>query len=321
MRLQLKNYKSGKYVAKLVDFSKVEFNANTVLTVGSFDGVHIGHAELITAVSQKAKELGGRSVIITFDPHPREIINPTNERIYYLSTLEERTNALGEYGIDELVVIPFNRDFSLLNSAAFIELIKKRIGISHYVIGYDHQFGKDRSGGIQTIIDSSTNLGFTYEIIEEKQVAQAHVSSSVLRKLLLNDGNVAQAKLFLNRAYSFTGTVIHGEKRGRTIGFPTANIQLLNPKKLIPKSGVYIVDVLINEQKNRAMMNIGVKPTFGAHNQISLEVHIFDFDQKIYGYTLRIEFLARIRDEQTFSSKGALIQQLNEDKSVALSYK
>lgn len=308
-------------MAKLVNFTEVTFDENTVLTVGSFDGVHIGHAELITAVAKKAKALGGRSVIVTFDPHPREIINPTSERVYYLSTLEERTKALEEYGIDELVVIPFNRDFSLLTSSDFINLIKQKIGIAHYVIGYDHQFGKDRAGGIQTIIEQSKTLGFSYEIIEEKQVLLSHVSSSVIRKLLLNEGNVAQAKQFLNRAYSITGTVIHGEKRGRTIGFPTANVQLLNPKKLVPKTGVYVVNVQINGMEKRAMMNIGVKPTFGMHNQNSIEVHIFDFDQKIYGYTISIAFLDRIRDEKPFTSKEALVEQLNYDKSIALSYK
>lgn len=308
-------------MAKLVEFDKATCNPKTVLTVGSFDGVHVGHAELISAVANKAKEIQGRSVIITFDPHPREIINPSSEQVYYLSTLEERTNALGDYGIDELIVIPFNRDFSLLSSSEFIELIINKVGIAHYVIGYDHQFGKDREGGIQTIKAKSESLGFSYEIIEEKQVAQAHVSSSVIRKTLLHEGNVSAAKLFLNRPYSLIGTVIHGEKRGRTIGFPTANIQVQHPKKLIPKSGVYIVDVVIKERKMRAMMNIGVKPTFGSHNKSSLEVHIFNFDEKIYGYTLNIEFLSRIRAEKTFSSKEALIAQLNEDKSVALSFK
>lgn len=309
-------------MAKLVDFSQAMYDANTVLTVGSFDGVHIGHAELISAVATKAKEIKGRSVIITFDPHPREIINPGNEQIFYLSTLDERTRALGDYGIDELVVIPFNRDFSLLSSSEFIALIKEKIGIAHYVIGYDHQFGKDREGGIQTILKLSKSLGFSCEIIEEKQVAQSHVSSSVIRKLLLNEGDVTQAALFLNRPYNLTGTVVHGEKRGRTIGFPTANIQLLNPKKLVPKSGVYIVDVYLNDTiKRRAMMNIGVKPTFGGKRQSSLEVHIFDFDKKIYGYSLEIAFLSRIREEKTFTSKEALIEQLNQDKSLALSYK
>lgn len=307
-------------MTRLTPFDEVEYLPKTVLTVGSFDGVHIGHVSLINAVAEQARKDQGRSVILTFDPHPREILNPGQSGIRYLSTVEERCRALSEFGIDELVVIPFDRDFSLLSSTEFIEMVYKKVGIWHYVIGYDHQFGKDRSGSIDTLKNLALKLDFSVQVIEERQLQDQHVSSSVIRALLEKEGNVSKARQMLGRSYTLVGLVVHGEKRGRSIGFPTANLKLVHPKKMIPSKGVYAVNVQVENQWYAGMMNIGLKPTFGNTNEPTLEVHIFDFHQTIYGSVVEIEFVERIRKEKKFDSVQSLQEQLKADKNIALGF-
>lgn len=300
-------------MTKLIYLHDVNRDPASVVTVGTFDGVHEGHKSLISIVVDKARKQKARSVLITFDPHPREIIDP-GFSIKLLTTLEERREILGELGVDLMVVIPFDRDFSLLSSEEFIKnIIFDKIGLSEFVIGYDHQFGRNREGTISTVTRLGKKLGFDLHIVKAHEVEKITVSSSTVRKALEEKGDVRLARQFLGRPYKIRGTVIHGEKRGKLLGFPTANIRIDNPKKITPQNGVYAVDLLIDKKIYRGMMNIGVRPTF-KEKERTLEVNIFDFDQDLYGEAIDILFLDRIRDEKKFSGMEELTAQLENDK-------
>jgi len=304
-------------MSKLVMLNDATRNLNTVLTVGTFDGVHEGHKVLIEAVVDRADELSARSVIVTFDPHPRDIINPGSEGIQLLSTLPERCELLADLGIDEMVVIPFDRDFSLLSSEEFIrDIIYEKIGVREFIIGYDHQFGKDREGTIETVRSLGDDLDFSANVISRQEVENQTVSSTSVRKALQEEGDAEKAAKFLGRNYILNGTVVHGEKRGGKIGFPTANIHTDQAKKIIPKIGVYAVWIRIDKIYYPAMMNIGKRPTFEGEN-MTMEVHIFDFDKGIYGKEVQTQFVKRLRDEIKFNGIKELKDQLKKDQSEA----
>lgn len=301
-------------MAELVYLDEVQRDPNSVITVGTFDGVHAGHRAIMDTVVEKAKEREARSVIVTFDPHPREIINPGDAGIKLLTTLPERCEILEELGIDMMVVIPFDRDFSLLSSEEFIrDIIHKEIGVSEFVIGYDHHFGRNREGGIETVKNIGRDLGFDAYVVSKKEVGDKTVSSTAIRKALSEEGNVRQAAEFLQRPYRLNGTVVHGDKRGKEIGYPTANIKPEDKRKIIPKNGVYAVKVRLEDQWYDGMMNIGVRPTFDGNEQ-TLEVHLFDFSEDIYGKNVQVRFFERIRDEKRFSGVNELKDQLKSDK-------
>jgi riboflavin kinase/FMN adenylyltransferase len=299
----------------LEDIDRVE---NSVVTVGTFDGVHEGHRSLIETVVKKAKARNARSVVISFDPHPRDIINPGSTGIKQLTTIQERREILEEIGIDVLLIIPFTRDFSLLSSEEFVEnIVFDKVGVSEFVIGYDHHFGKDRTGTIDTVENLGKKLGFDAFIVSKKEMGAITVSSTTIRKELSENGNVEQASNLLGRKYLLNGIVIHGDKRGRTIGFPTANLKPEHPNKVIPKNGVYSVKVRVGENWFGGMMNIGHRPTFDKI-ELRLEVNIFEFDEDIYGQTIQVRFFKRLRDEVKFSGIEELVAQLNRDKELAL---
>lgn len=301
-------------MAKIVFLKDVVRNPDTVLTVGTFDGVHAGHKVLINTVIEKAREKGIRSVIVTFDPHPREIINPGGTGIKLLSTLQERSELLADLGVDEMVVIPFDRDFSLLTSEEFVrEIIWKKIGVKEFVIGYDHHFGRNREGTIDTVQKLGEELGFESYVVSKQEVEHKTVSSTAIRNAIQKEGDMKLAADFLERFYILNGTVVHGDKRGKKIGFPTANIHPENPEKVIPKKGVYAVWVRVNGRYHKGMMNIGVRPTFDGHEQ-TLEVHIFDFDKDIYGKDIQVQFVERVRDERSFNGIEDLKKQLEADQ-------
>lgn len=301
-------------MSELVFLDNVEREENTVLTVGTFDGVHVGHRAIIDTVVAKAKERGARSVLVTFDPHPRNIINSGDDGIRLLTTLEERCEILEELGIDRMIVIPFDRDFSLLSSEEFIrDIIHKKIGVSEFVIGYDHHFGRNREGTIETIEKLGGELGFDSYVVSKHEVGEKTVSSTAIRNCISEDGNIQQATEFLQRPYRLNGTVVYGDKRGKQIGFPTANIKPEHVNKIIPKDGVYAVKVRINGNWFNGMMNIGTRPTFNGKRQ-TLEVHLFDFEEDIYGKEVQVRFFNRIREEKKFNGKEELIEQLKVDK-------
>ncbi|MDZ7659179.1 bifunctional riboflavin kinase/FAD synthetase [Fodinibius sp.] len=304
-------------MSELVFLDNVKREDNTVLTVGTFDGVHAGHRAIIDTVVAKAEEKKARSVLVTFDPHPRNIINPGDDGIKLLTTLEERCEILEELGIDRMIVIPFDRDFSLLSSEEFIrDIIHQKIGVSEFVIGYDHHFGRNREGTIETIEKLGAELNFDSYVVSKREVGEKTVSSTAIRKAISEDGNIEQATKFLQRPYRLNGTVVHGDKRGKEIGFPTANIKPDHVNKIIPKDGVYAVRIRISGNWFDGMMNIGTRPTFDGEKQ-TLEVHLFDFDDDIYGKEVQVRFFNRIRDEKKFSGKEELIEQLKSDKKQA----
>ena len=304
-------------MAKLLYLNDVERDENTVLTVGTFDGVHAGHRVLIRKVIEEAEKIDARSVIVTFDPHPREILNPGKGGIRYLTSLEERCDLLADMGIDLMVVIPFDRDFSLLTSADFVkDIVWKKIGVSRFIIGYDHQFGRDREGSIETIQKFGEKLGFESMVVSKYEVGDKAVSSTKIRNALEKKGNLEEAAKFLERYYLLTGTVVQGDQRGKQIGFPTANIIPSHSKKVIPKNGVYAVWVQFQDSFYKGVMNIGNKPTFGGREK-SIETHILDFDRDIYGEFLRIQMVQRIRDEVKFSSADELKKQIRTDRDKA----
>jgi len=305
---------------KLIFLADIKRVKNSVVTVGTFDGVHEGHRSLIETVVKKAKSRNARSVVISFDPHPRDIINPGSAGIKQLTTIQERREILEEIGIDVLLIIPFTRDFSLMSSDEFVEnVVFEKVGVSEFVIGYDHHFGKDRSGTIETVENLGKKLGFDAFIVSKKEMGTITVSSTNIRKELSEEGNVQQAANLLGRQYLLNGIVIHGDERGRKIGYPTANLRAEHPNKVIPKNGVYVVRVRVEEIWYHGMMNIGNRPTFERAKK-ALEVNIFNFKKEIYGQTIQVRFLKRLRDEIKFSGIEGLIDQLYKDKSDSLTY-
>lgn len=304
-------------MAELVLLKDIKRDPNTVLTVGTFDGVHAGHRAIMDRVVEKAQERNARSMIVTFDPHPRDIINPGEAGIKLLTTLQERSEILEELGIDIMLVIPFDRDFSLLSSEEFIrDIIFEKIGVCEFVIGYDHQFGRNREGTIETIERLGRELGYDSYVVSKREVGEKTVSSTAIRKAISEAGDVEQAAEFLQRPYRLNGTVIHGDKRGKKIGYPTANIKPEHPKKIIPKDGVYAVKVRVEDEWYKGMMNIGRRPTFEGEVRM-LEVHLFDFSQEIYGMEVQVRFFHRLREEKKFDGIEELKNQLKLDEKQA----
>lgn len=305
-------------MARLIELKNIEHVSNTVITVGTFDGVHKGHRELIETVVDKARKRNARSVVVTFDPHPREIINPGKSGIQMLTSLKERCELLEDMGVDVLLVIPFDRDFSLLTSEEFVrDVIYKKVGVSEFVIGYDHQFGRDREGSIETIKKLGKELGFASHVVSKQEMGDVTISSTLIRKTLSEDGDVKMAADYLNRLYLLNGIVAHGNKRGKPIGYPTANLKPEHENKVIPKNGVYAVKVRVEGEWYGGMMNIGIRPTFEGQER-TMEVHIFDFKKDIYGQTIQVRFIDRIRDEMKFEGVDDLKTQLMKDKQKTL---
>ena len=303
-------------MSRIVHLENVRRDDNSVVTVGTFDGIHTGHRVLVSRVLERAAARNARSVVVTFHPHPRSIIHPGEPGIRLLTTLEERAELLSEMGIDEMVVIPFDRDFSLLGSREFIEqVLWERIGVSELVVGYDHQFGKNREGTIETVRKLGNELGFRVEVVSRQEYGEHTISSSAIRRALQEEGDVSLAARLLGRPYLLRGTVVHGDGRGRSIGFPTANILPDSPEKVIPGTGVYAVRVDTDRGGFNGMMNIGVRPTFHGTGE-TLEVHLLDFKGDLYGTAIEIRFVERIRDEKKFDRTEELVRQIERDREA-----
>lgn len=287
-----------------------------VLTLGMFDGVHIGHQSILKQLNTIAKEIDGESVLITFNPHPRMVLQP-NCDLKFLNTLEEKENVLRQFGLEHLIIQAFTKDFSQVTSVEFVKnLLVYKINIDTLVIGYDHHFGKNREGNFEQLQVLSKEYGFNLiqlQAVEENDVA---VSSTKIRNALI-EGNIAYANKALNYHYPLSGEVVHGDKIGRTLGFPTANLQV-DPNKLIPKDGVYAVNVFVDNQKYLGLLSIGFRETVTNSREHRVEVNILDFDREIYGETIRLEFLGHLRDEKKFNSLDDLITAMNQDKENAI---
>lgn len=286
---------------------------NTVFTQGTFDGVHLGHQKILEQLAKEARSVKGESVLLTFWPHPRLFLYPGDKELKLLQTLDEKLKVLEACGVDNVVVLPFDKKMSFLLPEEYIRtILVKSLGISRAIVGYDHRFGRNREGDIEILRHFSAEFGYTVKEIEAKDIDEITISSTKIRKALLS-GEIDQANEFLGRPYSFTAQVVHGQKIGRTISYPTANLEIDHPNKLIPANGVYAVKCLIDGEYFNGMMNIGNNPTIEGKG-FSIEVHIFDFHKEIYGQTVEIQCVSRLREEKKFASleELTLILQLDE---------
>jgi len=290
----------------------------TILTLGTFDGVHIGHKKILERITQNTENGKYESLVLTFFPHPRMVLQEKSE-IKLLNTIAEKSKLLQETGIENLVIHPFNESFSRLTAEEFVHsILVDQFHIQKIIIGHDHRFGRNRTANIDDLIAFGTEYGFEVEQISAQEIQDVSVSSTKIRRAL-DEGNIALANDYLGYAYFLSGEVIKGKQLGRTIGFPTANIHIEEDYKKIPKNGVYIVKTIINEKEVFGMMNIGFNPTVNGDKK-TIEVHLFEFDADIYGQKLEISLLEYIREEQKFGSLDLLTEQLNLDKKTALDF-
>jgi len=288
---------------------------NLVLTIGTFDGVHLGHQQLINRIKAKAKHIDGSTGLMTFHPHPRMILNPGDKSLKLLTSIEERAKLLESKGLDYLFIVPFSAEFSAMSAEAYVrEFLIGKFRPRCLVIGYDHQFGKGRAGNVSLLNEMSTTLEYEVDQVGEQMVNDITLSSTKIRNLLDN-GEVEKANKLLGYKYSFESYVVHGDKRGREIGFPTANLQPLDDLKLIPCNGVYAVNVLVDNKTYLGMMNIGTRPTFDGKTK-SIEVHILDFADDIYGKKIVSTFVRFVRKERQFRNSEELITQLENDRTT-----
>lgn len=298
----MKQYNSYKYINSAKP---------TILTLGTFDGVHKGHQSILNKVTQDATANGYESVVLTFFPHPRMVLQK-DHNIKLINTIEEKAQLLQELGIQHLILQEFTKEFANLSAEQFVEeVLVKHLNIKKIIIGYDHRFGKNRSADIHDLMDFGRKYKFDVEQISAQEINEVSISSTKIRKAL-EEGKIETANDYLGTPYFVTGNVIKGKQLGRTIGFPTANIQLNEDYKLIPKIGAYIVSATIDGKLVKGMMNIGYNPTVNNH-ALSLEVHFLDFDKDIYDKKIQIHFHKYLRDEQKFLSLDALKQQLAKD--------
>ena len=287
-----------------------------VVTSGTFDGVHVGHQKILARIIELAKARHGETVLLTFWPHPRFVLNDGKNDLKLLSTFEEKASYLKKLGIDYLVKIPFTKAFSQLSSQTFIQkILVEKIGTKKLVIGYDHRFGKNREGSFEHLKANEAAYGFEVEEIPRQDIDDVGVSSTKIRKAL-EEGDIAIANECLGRPYSLAGKVMPGKQLGRSIGFPTANLELIDQYKLIPGDGAYAVEVVHKSHLYQGMLNIGVRPTVDGSRKL-IEVNIFNFNDDLYGQELRVFFIEKLREERKFDSIEALKEQLNKDRDKA----
>ena len=287
-----------------------------VITQGTFDGVHLGHQKVLKHVVDLAREQHTQSLLITYHPHPRLVVEPNNRELRMLSSIEEKAEAVFALGIDYVLILPFTQEFSQLSPEAFVaNILVKQLNVHTIVVGYDHHFGIHRSGDFNTLIRLSKQFNFAVHEIPASTIDEIAVSSTRIRKALSNS-SLYDANQLIGRPYQLTGTVIHGKQLGRTIGFPTANIHINDPYKLIPSFGVYAGICLVENKRFKMVCNIGVRPTVDGEN-ISIEAHLFDFDKNIYGEHLTLFMVQYLRNEKKFDSIEALKSQILLDAQQA----
>lgn len=290
---------------------------NAVITIGSYDGVHAGHQQIIKRVNDLAKEENGESILITFHPHPRLVIMPDDTSLKLITSVNEKIEVLKRYGVDNVIIVPFSKAFSQQTPIEYVrDFLIKHFEPKRIVIGYDHRFGNKRAGGIELLKELAFLYNYQVEEIAKHEVDDIAVSSTKIRNAIL-DGDVKSANAFLNHPFALTGKVVYGKQIGREIGYPTANLEVERKNKIIPKAGIYAVHVFYNDQKYGGMLYIGNRPTLNGQDQ-SIEVNLFDFDDNLYGKTLYIEFIAHIRNDAKFDSLEALTAQITKDKEDTL---
>lgn len=303
------------------DITELPLFKNAIITIGTFDGVHNGHRQILNQLIEEANEVNGTPVVITFYPHPKQIVGNDLSSVLVLNTLEEKSALLAEVGIEHLVVVPFTKEFAEQSAEDYIKNFLVRSFKPHtIIIGYDHRFGKNRAGNYELLEVKGQEFNYRVKEIPEHILHNITISSTKIRTQLL-EGNISTANELLGYDYFFSGNVITGKQLGRTIGFPTANLAINNESKLIPGNGVYAVTVQIENDKTifNGMMNIGVRPTF-EKTERTIEVNIFDFDSSIYDKQLTVHIKTRLRDEIKFDGIDSLKNQLNKDREMAISH-
>jgi riboflavin kinase/FMN adenylyltransferase len=291
--------------------------SSPVVTIGTFDGVHLGHQKIITRLNEEARKSGGESVLFTFFPHPRMVIYPESHGLKLLQTQEEKLDKLERMGLQNLIIYPFDFEFSRKSAIEFVrDILVNKLHIHRLVIGYDHQFGRNREGTIEFLKNISELYEFEVVEIPAEEIDAINVSSTKIRDLIVQ-GRVDRAAEFLGAPYTLKGKVIKGDQLGRTIGYPTANLEIVDSEKLIPGNGVYAVTSIVNSKMYCGMMNIGFRPTVSLNSGMQAEVHLFDFDQDIYGLELEVHFIQKIREEQKFIDIEGLRHQLQNDEKTA----
>jgi riboflavin kinase/FMN adenylyltransferase len=288
----------------------------SILTIGTFDGVHIGHNKILTKLVEESKKNNLSSLIMTFFPHPRMVLQKSQE-IKMIDTIDEKIHLFEKTGVDNLIIQPFDENFSKIRAKEFVEeILVKKLKIKHIIIGYNHRFGKDREASVDDLKKFGLNYMFTVEEIAAQEIHSIAISSTKIRNAILK-GEIKKCNEYLGRNFMLTGEVVHGDGLGKKINFPTANIEIPETYKIIPKNGVYLVKAIINSEIYFGMMNIGVRPTIGGENK-SLEIHFFNFKDNIYNKTFSVEIICKIRDEEKFSSIDELKIQLKKDEQFCL---
>ncbi len=314
-----------KIYRNIEDFIPVD---NAVVTIGTFDGVHIGHQKIISTLRDSAREINGETVLLTFFPHPRMVLHPEDDSLRLISTIEEKAHQLALCGIDHLIITPFTKAFSQQSPEDYIrDVLVSKIGTKKIVIGYDHRFGKDRAGSLVDLLAFAPTFGYTVQEIPEQDINEVTVSSTKIREALIK-GDIEVANKYLGYPYELSGTVVQGKQIGRDIGFPTANLSIDESYKLIPAYGIYAVEVSVvkpatfeegefQDQTNfevlRGMGYIGTRPTIDGIKR-SIEVNILDYNEDLYGKTLKIKFLNFIRHDFRFDSLDEMIVQIRKDE-------
>jgi len=290
-----------------------------VVTLGIFDGVHLGHRKLLHDLISRAGDVGGESVVITFYPHPRMVLEKETASLFFLSTMDEKKKLLEKCGIDNLVIIEFTKELSRMKACDFVEeVLVKSIGTRHLVVGHDHHFGHRGEGDFETIRECAISMGFEVEQVRGLRASGEAISSSLIRNALIT-GKLSEANKWLGYDYYLQGSVVEGKKIGRLIGFPTANIKPLDLNKLIPGNGVYAVDTYLANKKHTGMLSIGSNPTINKDGGLrSVEVNIFNFEDDIYGREIEVVFRFRLRDEKKFKNTEELSRQMELDRENAL---
>lgn len=298
----------------LSNLFEIKLPESTIATIGTFDGIHIGHQKILNSLARFAKENSLKSVVITFDPHPRKIINKKNS-IELINTIEEKKEKLKTLGIDYLIVQKFDEKFSETEANKFVEILKNNINIEKLIVGYDHRFGKNRNADINDLKKYGKELNFEVIEIDALEIEEVNISSTKIRSAI-KDGNIRLANSYLGYNFFLSGEVVKGHSRGKELGFPTANLKI-DEDKIIPKNGVYLVKSKIDHQDIYGMMNIGYNPTFNNKSK-KIETHFFNLNKNLYGKIIKIELLEYIREEKRFETVDDLIQRLKLDREKCL---
>jgi len=297
------------------DLAEITRNDKGVITLGTFDGLHLGHQQIVNEVIEKSKQIGGRNFLLTFEPHPRKVIPGRND-VKLLSTLEEKIEILEKLGLENLFVVNFTTEFSKQSPEDFVKkYLIEGIGLKEIVIGYDHHFGKERDGNFELLQKLGKRFNFSVTLVPEFSVEGETISSTKIRNALLS-GDVVKAGEMLGRHYSFKGTIVRGDGRGRKLGFPTANLSVDNEDKLIPAKGIYAAECIVENEKHFGLLSLGSRPTFHKDGDIIPEFYIFDFDKDIYDQVMQVNLVEKIRDEEKFNSVDELIVRMKKDEEI-----